>query len=153
MSLTADDEINRYYVDSTIGDDTVQHLSPGISIPGSRGIWITVKALPGGNGDDVQVQNLLYEPGTVGPPLYRAVKRIVRQKPPARDNGLMIRRSLLCMARANVSNFPPSIRLSTSRPKLRLQRHLTQFPLFGCFAGIMTRFTSISRWSTVRLVT
>lgn len=106
-----DQEIDLYYVDSAIGDDTVQHISPGRSIPGSQGTWNIVKLLRGGNGDDVQVQNLLYEPGVVGPPLYRAVKRIVRQKPPARDNSLMIKRSLLCMTRANVSNFSPSILL------------------------------------------
>lgn len=107
MSNTSDEEVDRYYVDSRIGDDTVYHQSPGISVPGCRGTWNLKKSLQGGNGDDVEVQELIYEPGTTGPPLARAVKRIVRQKQPAGGNGLMIKRSLLCMARANVIHSLP----------------------------------------------
>lgn len=98
-----------YHVDSKVSDLMVQHLSPGITVPGCQGIWRTTRELDSEHGDSIVVvqrlelaqENPLLEP----PSIFRAVKRLrTQQAYPAVDNKEAIVRGLLCMARANVSS-------------------------------------------------
>lgn len=148
MSISSLHEVNRYHVDSAVGDEEVRHFTAGVTVPGCRGSWKTIEYLPGENGDDVQLQSL---EGSDCPELLRAVKRLRRRTYPETDQTIMIERSLLCMSRANVSTRFQGCDPSSHRTDVESPPH--QFRLFGCCAGITMLITSTLPWNTVILET
>lgn len=122
--MPSEEQVDQYLVDHKFSERRVRHLSPGPTVPGCQGIWKGVRTLVSEYGDSfVEVQRLerAYESprGSDGesadggargstrrepPAILRAVKRLrTQQTYPAVDQRQMIRRGLLCMARANVS--------------------------------------------------
>lgn len=152
LDMLPEAHIEAYRVEHKPGERVVSHLTPGPTVPGCQGIWRFVDILRSEYTDSVvEVQRHVAAqdgPGVSAggsarrvsarlepPATFRAVKRLrLQQMNPAADQRPMIRRGLLCMARANVSRCILSARALGTQLAVQGFQHLR-----GCAHAVLVR--------------